>query len=83
MYSKKERFALFYHKIIIPDDRPFKTGVDCRGKKPLGMSPECIRICTGEMGLKSVYPDIKLPCGFQVLKHQDFKKRLQEGIAGI
>lgn len=82
-YCEKDMGILSMNRIIIPEDREFMPGADCGGKRPFGSSPSCERICTGDMGLKSVYPNIKLPCGFQVIKHQDFKKRLQEGIAGI
>ncbi len=81
-YSEKEIRILLMNMIIITCD-DFTPGVDCGGEKPFGTSLRCKKICTGDDGLKSVYPDLKLPCGFQVLKNQDFKKKLQEGIAGI
>ncbi len=82
-YSEKEIRIFSMIRIVIPEYREFIPGVDCGGQKPLGESSRCERICTGSDGLKSIYSDIKLPCGFQILKHQDFKNKPQEGIAEI
>ena len=79
-YSEKEKRVLSMIRIVIPEYREFIPGVDCGGQKPLGESSRCERICTGNDGLKSIYPDIKLPCGFQIL---NFKNRPQEEITGI
>ncbi len=82
-YSEKEIKILSMTRIVIPENREFIPGVDCGGKRPFGSSNQCKRICTGDMGLKSIYPNIKLPCGFQVLEYQDFKNKLREALAGI